>query len=204
MGTVSSVTYNADGTTSATVNAVSAGTVTITATSLSNGLTATYTLTVPDLVAPADVTNVKVMPNDKQLKITWTDPADKDLNKVQVSCDGQTVNVDKGIQQAVISNLTNGNSYNYTIYAIDTSNNISSGVSGTGTPKIPVFVSSIAVTGENGASTISTAGGMLNMQAAVLPDNADTKDVILTVTDQGTNKVTTNVSIDIRCTHSKR
>ncbi|MGO4547267.1 S-layer homology domain-containing protein [Paenibacillus sp. 2TAB23] len=147
------------------VIAVKAGTANITVTSVDGGLTATTAVTVEAAVSkPGDVTNVKVVPGDQQLALTWEDPAD--LTQVKLVVSGGTgtavYTVDQGLESYVVTNLANGTEYNIHISTIDAYGIESEGFSVKGTPKAASSVGSSssgnisdgAVVNENGEVSI--------------------------------------------------
>ena len=126
-----------------------------------------------DTTAPAVVTNVNAQAGDKQVVLTWSDPADTDLYGVRVSytsaggasgniraafADG--VLVAKGAQTYIVTGLTNGTEYTFSVYAVDTSQNESSAVTAAATPadssdKIaPANVDTSTVTATCGNGTV--------------------------------------------------
>mgnify|MGYP003594653572 CR=1 FL=1 len=103
-----------------------------------------------DTTAPATVTNVTATAGDGKVVLTWSDPADSDLYGVRVSytpaggasgniraafADG--VLVAKGAQTYIVTGLTNGTEYTFSVYAVDTSQNESSAVTAAATPAVP-------------------------------------------------------------------
>lgn len=147
---------------------------------ISDGVTVTGTpAAAPDTTAPADVANASAAAGDGQMTITWTDPADADFDHVVISGGNiASVTVGKGIQTAVITNLTNGTEYTFTIAAADLAGNISAGVTVTGTPSAvpvpdttaPAEVTGASVTADDGQLTIAWTD----------PEDADFYRVIIT------------------------
>jgi beta-glucosidase len=119
----------------------------------------------PDVTTPAEVTNASVIPGDGRLTITWNDPADVDFDHVLVTTgSGITLaTVGKGVQNAVITDLTNDVEYTFTISTVDTTGNISSGITVTGTPSAgiepdttpPAEVTNASVTAGDGQLTLT-------------------------------------------------
>jgi uncharacterized Fe-S center protein len=93
-----------------------------------------------DHTPPAEVTGVNGTPGNARVTLTWTDPADNDFNKVEITYTpgNATVEVGKGAQTAVIGNLTNGTAYSFTLKTVDVSGNKSAGINaGPCTPEPP-------------------------------------------------------------------
>jgi photosystem II stability/assembly factor-like uncharacterized protein len=141
------VTWESSDPTVATVDAngnvkgVKAGSATVTVTAAYGGSKAKCTVTVkpgtPDTTPPADVTGLAGTPGDQQVVLSWTDPADADLDHIEVTWtpDGtapQTVN--KGIRTYTATGLANGTTYTFTVKAVDTAGNKNSGTPVTATP----------------------------------------------------------------------
>ncbi len=96
-----------------------------------------------DTTAPAEVTDLKATAQDSAVLLTWTDPGDEDLfgieithaaedsstNRAAISAmEKESVFISPGTQKAVISSLENDTEYTFTLKAMDTSGNKSSGV----------------------------------------------------------------------------
>jgi uncharacterized Fe-S center protein len=100
----------------------------------SNGVNSTaYTPLVAnpdDHTPPTEVTGANGTPGNARVTLTWTDPADNDFNKVEITYTpgNGTVEVGKGAQTAVIGNLTNGTAYSFTLKTVDVSGNKSAGI----------------------------------------------------------------------------
>jgi uncharacterized Fe-S center protein/chitodextrinase len=93
-----------------------------------------------DHTPPAEVTNTNGTPENGQITLTWTDPADNDFNKVEITYTpgDVTVEVGKGAQTATITGLVNDTEYNFTLKTVDLSGNKSAGISaGSLTPAAP-------------------------------------------------------------------
>jgi hypothetical protein len=92
-----------------------------------------------DVSAPGEVSNVAVLQGDGQLLFRWTDPSDADLAQVQIIGAGDTVMdavyINAGVQQAVLTGLSNGTMYSYRLMTVDSHGNASAGVTVAGTPK---------------------------------------------------------------------
>jgi len=94
------------------------------------------TLIPPDIIPPANVSDFKAVPDDKQITLTWQNPPDLDFKAVRIirnekfypsdPWDGISIYDDKGTS-FVDTNLTNGIRYYYTAFAYDKFGNYSSG-----------------------------------------------------------------------------
>lgn len=99
----------------------------------SNGITTqAYTPLAPDpndTTPPAEVTDAIATVGDRSVTLSWTDPSDNDFNKVEITCQpGNTVTeTGKGGEMAVITGLTNGTEYHFTIQTVDINGNASTG-----------------------------------------------------------------------------
>lgn len=87
-----------------------------------------------DQVPPGDVENVRINRANDQLTLTWDGPYDIDAQKVQItlSSSGQQVGdvilVNRGIQTVVIPGIEQGKDYSILLKSVDTSGNISKGI----------------------------------------------------------------------------
>lgn len=104
-----------------------------------------------DKTAPAAITNLSATNKDASVLLTWTDNStDSDIYGYEVSWNKDTaINrsatstavasgtmiVAQGNGGCYVSNLTNGTEYTFTVKAVDTSGNKSTGVSATITPE---------------------------------------------------------------------
>ncbi|GHT86897.1 hypothetical protein FACS1894137_13140 [Spirochaetia bacterium] len=86
-----------------------------------------------DTSAPAELGGLNAAAGDKQIVLTWTDPADSDFAKAVITYGTESLTVAKGTQTAVITGLTNGTAYTFTVKAVDTAGNSSAGISKTAT-----------------------------------------------------------------------
>jgi uncharacterized protein len=95
----------------------------------------------PDTIPPAEITNLSVVLGDGQVTLNWTDPADKDFKEVEVtySSNSAAMKVVRGDQTIIVSGLTNGTTYTFTVKTVDESGNKSNGITSTAyTPVIAV------------------------------------------------------------------
>ncbi len=86
--------------------------------------------TIDDVTPPQDVTNVKAISSDTEIKLWWQNPADSDFSKVKVSWtpgDAGSVREFSGApgedMRESITGLTNGTMYTFTIKSIDIESN---------------------------------------------------------------------------------
>ena len=85
--------------------------------------------TAQDAIAPAKVVLTAISTAQEQINLTWTDPADSDLDHVEITCtDGTTTNtvsVAGGVQSCSLTGLDAGTDYTITVSAVDSSGNVS-------------------------------------------------------------------------------
>ena len=91
-----------------------------------------------DTTPPAEVTGISGVAGDGQVTLNWTDPTDSDFAKVEITYTqtGTAIEVAKGVQTAVITGLTNGTAYTFTVKTVDATGNKSGGVNSS--PYTPV------------------------------------------------------------------
>lgn len=101
-----------------------------------------------DTTAPSDVSNLEAINLDGSVQLTWKDPSDEDLFGIQITYTDDSLSraiiameegsifIAPGTQSAVISNLTNGNLYTFTVKAMDTNGNKSDGMTMTISPSV--------------------------------------------------------------------
>ena len=128
-----------------------------------------------DTSAPAEVTEFTVVNQDASALLTWKDPADGDLFGIEITYSENTssrhasameeksVLIAPKTQNAVITGLTNGTEYTFTVKSMDLTGNKSAGVTKILTPaiieKTPLEVTLTASTTEktNGNVTVSVS-----------------------------------------------
>ena len=103
---------------------------------------------IADETAPKDVEKFTVTNKDAAALLTWKDPADSDLFGIEVTygtstfsraisvMEKESIFVAPGTENVVITGLTNGTLYTFTVKAMDLSGNKSTGVTKTLTPSI--------------------------------------------------------------------
>jgi hypothetical protein len=108
-----------------------------------SGKTATFTVTVidpADTTPPAEAGSPTATPGDRQVSLSWTNPADSDFHHVEITYTNgtpQTLTVSKTASpnnSAVITGLTNGTEYTFTVKTVDAADNSSAGVPVSATP----------------------------------------------------------------------
>ncbi len=95
---------------------------------ISSGITVTAT---PDASPPSEVTELTGSPEpDGKVMITWKDPVEGDFDHIKISWGmDQIRTVYKGIEEYTIEGLTHGTEYTFTIKTVDSTGNISNGIS---------------------------------------------------------------------------
>ncbi|MDY5048527.1 MAG: SUMF1/EgtB/PvdO family nonheme iron enzyme [Treponema porcinum] len=100
-----------------------------------------------DTTAPADVTEPVAAAKDSSVVLTWKDATDEDIfgylvswkaesqGRALVALEKDSLIAAKGQQGCVVTGLTNGTKYTFTVKAMDTSGNTSGGVTVKATPK---------------------------------------------------------------------
>jgi hypothetical protein len=123
------------------VKGVKTGSATVTVTAAYGGSTAKCAVTVKpgtsDTTPPADVTGLDGTPGNGQVVLSWTDPADADLDHIEVTwtpggATPQTVN--KGIRTYTATGLANGTTDTIPVRHADTAGNKNSGAPATAMP----------------------------------------------------------------------
>jgi chitodextrinase len=81
-------------------------------------------------------------PGNGQVSLSWTDPADADLDHIEITYTpggpAQPITVAKGTGTRIVTGLTNGTPYTFTVKAVDAAGNQSAGQSaGALTPLAP-------------------------------------------------------------------
>lgn len=99
-----------------------------------------------DTTAPADVTEPVAAAKDSSVVLTWKDATDEDIfgylvswkaesqGRALVALEKDSLIAAKGQQGCVVTGLTNGTKYTFTVKTMDTSGNTSAGVTAKATP----------------------------------------------------------------------
>jgi titin len=88
----------------------------------------------PDATPPADVTSLDGTPGNAEVTLTWMDPADGDLDHIEITFSPavgsitQPISIANGTQTTTISGLTNKTAYTFTVNTVYTLGNKNAGV----------------------------------------------------------------------------
>ena len=135
-----------------------------------------------DKTPPAEVGNLQAEALAGAIRVTWTDPADEDLWGIEITSQQEIVTrsiapipenaifVAKGQQSRKISNLTVGQSYTFTVKAIDNAGNKSAGIKTTAVTPVAGEPMSVTLTQNpatptNGDVTVSITSSTLIKEA---------------------------------------
>lgn len=98
-----------------------------------------FSLMPKDTTPPGDVYGLTAEAGNKYIHLTWQNPTNADFNGVKITASPALVNqpivLSKEDKQYTVTNLQNDTEYTFTVTAVDTSGNLSSGVNTTATPK---------------------------------------------------------------------
>jgi hypothetical protein len=116
-----------------------AGQKTVTLTYGEQSATFTITVSAPGDTSPGKVTGLEAAASDRQVTLTWTDPADADLASIEITWTpgNGSASVTKGTQTYIATGLTNDTEYTFTVQAKDAAGNLSGGETVTATPADP-------------------------------------------------------------------
>ncbi len=178
IGTPATASYTATGLTngtpySFTVKAVNAGGAS------AASAAASATPVAPDVTPPAAPTGLAAVAGNAQVSLSWSGPADAANYQV---FQGATLVVTQATTTKVVTGLTNGTLYSFTVKAVDAAGNVSAAsAAATATPVAPDTTPPVAPTG-----LVATAGNTQVFLTWSGPADAATYDVY-----NGATKVTT-------------
>lgn len=98
---------------------------------------------VVDTTPPAQVSDLEVVPGDGEVTLTWTEPADADLENIEISYtpgSNPTLSQAAGLGSVTVAGLTNGTEYTFAVKAVDEDGNKSQAVDISATPNSPFVV----------------------------------------------------------------
>ena len=150
-----------------------------------------------DKTPPAEVENLQAEALAGAIRLTWQDPADEDLWGIEITSQQDIVSrsvaplpknailVAKGEQSRKISNLTVGQSYTFTVKAIDNAGNKSAGISTTAVTPLAGEPMSVTLTQSpakgtktNGDVTVNFTSNLSITEAKWKKDTVSAKDVL--------------------------
>lgn len=139
----------------------------------------------PDTTPPDQVTNLSGVPRDGKVTLNWVDPVDQDFNKVIITyAPGGTtaIEVGKGTQTAIVTGLSNGTEYVFTIKTVDASGNTSAGFNSSPYTPIVLAVSTVYMT-----TDISSKGLIAIYESLGRKPSASQKVAVKISTGEGAN-----------------
>jgi chitodextrinase len=171
-----------------------------------------------DTTPPAEVTDLIGTPGDGTVTLTWTDPADGDLDHIEISWTGGSVTAEKSTaanraNSKTVAGLTNDTTYAFTVKAVDTSGNANLGETAIATPDDttpPAEITGLTASAGIEAVTlawidptdddldhieISWIGGSATAEKSMAVDRANSKTII--DLDGGTAYTFTVKAVDI-------
>ena len=118
-----------------------------------------------DTTPPAAVTNVQTVSHNRGIELSWNDPDDADLNRIEITHDqtggSAPIHISVGVELAYVFGLTNGIEYSFELVAVDHAGNRSVA---TGAPAVtpesvdttpPELVTSLSALPADGEVTLS-------------------------------------------------
>ena len=90
--------------------------------------------TSPSDGTPADITDLSVTTGQSRIALEWTDPGDADFDHVRIAghaVEANQAKVPKGQEQYEATGLRSGTEYTFTLKAVDTQGDVSSGITRT-------------------------------------------------------------------------
>lgn len=88
-----------------------------------------------DTIPPGEVTDLSISIGDEVVVISYTEPTDEDFSRVFFSFEGEGIVGFDDPDGTWITGLTNGVTYDFLVQTVDTSGNVSEGVTISGTPE---------------------------------------------------------------------
>jgi len=140
---------------------------------------------IADTLPPAEVTNLNGVSRDGKVTLNWTDPVDQDFNKIILTYTpgGSTaVEVGKGTQTAIVSGLSNGTAYVFTIKTVDATGNQSAGLNSSSYTPVVIAASTVYMT-----TDISSNGLIAIYEALGRKPSSGQKVAVKISTGEGTN-----------------
>ena len=129
-----------------------------------------------DTTPPSEVTNLQAVAGDGKVTLSWNEPGEPDFAKVEITYNGGgPVEVTKGTTSKVITGLTNGTSYTFTVKTVDTNGNKSNGVQVSATPRSLEFTADAHTMGlwhlneGAGSKLVDVSGNKLDFECGYLP-----------------------------------
>ncbi|GHU71885.1 hypothetical protein FACS189450_08680 [Spirochaetia bacterium] len=139
---------------------------------------------ISDTTAPAEVGSINAVAGNRQVVLTWKDPADSDFAFVIITYPSRPTPyvVAKGTQTRTITGLINDTSYTFTVKTVDTTGNKSSGRIKIATPTNP--------TAQVAAPTASPNAGQVTAGTQVTLSTTTSGAIIHCTTDGSTPNAT--------------
>mgnify|MGYP006281572845 CR=1 FL=1 len=120
---------------------------------------------------PAQVDGLTATAADAEVTLNWTDPADRDLDRIEVTWDpdGQTAQtVTPGTQGFTATGLTNDISYTFSVVALNKANNASVPAEIVATPEARYFVTYLADSADAGSVPVDDVGYVADETVTVI------------------------------------
>ncbi|MEZ7821021.1 MAG: InlB B-repeat-containing protein [Patescibacteria group bacterium] len=131
-----------------------------------------------DKTAPAEVNNLTATAGNGQATLNWLPPGDSDYAGVKITAAGiSEIAVAKDTISKIITGLTNGTEYTFTVQTVDTTGNVSKGITVKATPSAPIIPPSDTTPPAEVASLTATAGNGIVTLNWVDPSDVDFTNV---------------------------
>jgi chitodextrinase len=150
-----------------------------------------------DITPPAEVTGLNAAPGNMQAVLTWTDPADEDFARVEITFTPEAAGIEQPImvteaQTYTVTGLANGTEYAFTLKTADATGNQSAGISVATTPNLANVSGLTAVPGNAQAilTWIDPAVAELDHLEITLSPTAGSGDPIIVAKGTETHTVT--------------